>query len=631
MLSNRKTELIQLPLVDGAELPHPERAILVFPGGGTMDFGVLCYRVRGEFRKYKRGEHAAGEIPVDIKSLDRNRIPAIREVIVHISNLLSHDGNRPATANTNALAIRSFFNHCQGIGDFNFLNIIDAKDALMRYSSYLRGRVSDNSFSPNTAALHQRYALAALAAITESDTLQQGIPIIRYDRDAFTPTIPPSGDELGRVLALCTSLFDGFTALCLENQPFPFALKVPRFLGVLDDVLRVTPLARMWCIPPHLRPIRDTLGSWGFDDETGQVSSIDAIAHRYPRRVAAQRAINIARAMMESANSHDRHDSRIRLAFHAHSAFLVLFIANTSMNSAGIRELPWDDNYEVGSERQGFRTIKYRAGAKTISVEIQAIFLPSFKKFLKLRKFILGDRHFQWLFIAKGRSVRQNFKQLDANGSWLDQMYHHVLWWAPDLPRLGVRKLRAAKSDWALRHDSPSVAAVLLQNSEETILRSYAEGSPTIQEDEFAILFDRVKSVVVDAGQDDSGVDIPVGKCRSHGKPVKIERAAVEADCSTPEGCLFCDKYKIHADERDVRKILSCRYCIQQTSHLADDEEHFETIFKPIFSRIKSILDEIEGRLPGVVGKVAMEVEGGDLDPYWARKLEMIIELGLVI
>jgi hypothetical protein len=128
------------------------------------------------------------------------------------------------------------------------------------------------------------------------------------------------------------------------------------------------------------------------------------------------------------------------------------------------------------------------------------------------------------------------------------------------------------------------------------------------------------------------GTDLAVGACASFGAPHPVEgNVPAIPDCRRPEGCLFCDKFRVHADERDTRKLLSCRYCIQQTSHLAASEEQFQRLFNPILGRIQAILDEVDRREAGMVERVRREVEEeGELDPYWAGKLEMLMALELV-
>ncbi|ALX12003.1 hypothetical protein P350_10845 [Burkholderia cepacia JBK9] len=65
---------------------------------------------------------------------------------------------------------------------------------------------------------------------------------------------------------------------------------------------------------------------------------------------------------------------------------------------------------------------------------------------------------------------------------------------------------------------------------------------------------------------------------------------------------------------------------------MARSEEEAKQLIEPIFFRIDGVLDEIRKRDAGLVSRIAQEVEeDGDLDPYWARKLEMLLELGVVL
>lgn len=53
--------------------------------------------------------------------------------------------------------------------------------------------------------------------------------------------------------------------------------------------------------------------------------------------------------------------------------------------------------------------------------------------------------------------------------------------------------------------------------------------------------------------------------------PPLIMTSEVSVNCYTPEGCLFCDKYRIHVDATDIRKSLSCRYCIEKQHILLEE------------------------------------------------------------
>jgi hypothetical protein len=476
--------------------------------------------------------------------------------------------------------------------------------------------------------LMQNAVLGVLRDLLNVDDFHHGVNLLRDDHAATESTQPPSEEDQARVLALCNSLFGGLSALCLQNQPYPYPLPVPQFLGAANDTLWVFP-AKTWCMPPHVLASRESLGRgfWANDYENGRIATVDEVAARYHEQ-QGNRAVEDAHSAMSAANKDPQHIYRRRAAFLAHNAFTVLFLAHTGMNWSALRELPWNETYETGMERQGFRTIKYRAGGKMVSFEIQSVFFPTFKKYLELRTYLLDGVCYDYLFMA-GESLARRVSRL--SGTALDSILLSLRAIDPNIPQIRSRAWRAGKSDWLLRNVDPSTAASILQNTVPTVLRAYAEGSPTTQEDELGQFFADLRGVVIAKGERvENAVERAVGVCTSFGSPHQNGAAPIASDCRRAEGCLFCDKFKIHADERDTRKLLSCRYCIEQTAHLAESEEQFHRLFGPIFERIKLLLEEIERREPRIVARIEHEVQAGELDPFWARKLEMLVDLDLV-
>jgi hypothetical protein len=119
--------------------------------------------------------------------------------------------------------------------------------------------------------------------------------------------------------------------------------------------------------------------------------------------------------------------------------------------------------------------------------------------------------------------------------------------------------------------------------------------------------------------------------CVSFGDPGPAH-GVIKPDCKGPEGCLFCDKFKVHADEKDTRKLFSCRYVLRQTAPMMGSEERLQSLLGPFFERIQTIIAEVAQRDSTMVAKIAAEVDDdGELDPYWARKLEMLMALGVVV
>ncbi|MFM0665843.1 hypothetical protein [Paraburkholderia sediminicola] len=577
---------------------------------------------------------------VDLQSFDRSRLEPVRAVIQCFSEAITSGGIRVTTAGSWANCYRLFMNYAESNGYSDALSEPhQATRAFHSYIEHLRERIRTNTLSPTTARHYQNDAMKVLSSVLGIDTLHQGVDLIQASVRDIRNTEPPSDDQKGKVLALCHALFEGMSTLCLESQPYPFGLTVPRFVGTLNDVLWIVP-ARQWCMPPHRLAVRESLGTplWAFDFETGTVSPAEKIEHRYSAKDLAKRAVKDAKAAIVRANGTVRNVFRINAAFTAHNAFVFLFLLNTGMSWGSIAELPWDEDYEIGVERQGFRTIKYRAAGRIVSFEIQGVFLPAFKKFLALRKYLLDGRKFASLFLNRPLSARENsmefeLERLPDSGLWVWKTYGTLLNIYPDLPVLGSRKFRVGKTDFFLRKkEDPVIVARVMQNSVKTVLASYSAGSPKVQEDEFAMFFDGLQAAVIAKDEKiENGVEIPAGNCSARGSPHQPRNAPISSDCRTPEGCLFCDKYKVHADERDIRKLASCRYCIERTAHLADSQEQFQELFGLILDRIQELLDEIDRRSPDLVARILREVDAGELDPYWSGKLEMLFNLELAV
>lgn len=102
-------------------------------------------------------------------------------------------------------------------------------------------------------------------------------------------------------------------------------------------------------------------------------------------------------------------------------------------------------------------------------------------------------------------------------------------------------------------------------------------------------------------------------------------------DCKGPEGCLFCDKLKVHADEQDTRKTVELPLLPATDVAVGSQRGTIPDAFGSIFDRIHEILAEIDQREAGMVERIRRQVEEmGELDTYWASKLEMLIELEVV-
>ncbi len=628
---DRPAYVLDLPLPEDTELLRPEQTIVRFAHSRTIDVGALCYLKREESSRGKRRTDRG--LRVVYASRVSSRVTAVRKLVRLISDQVL-EGVTPETLRDR---YSRFIPFMRWADESNFVTVLEnrgtARKAFAAYVAHLRDRVARNDgLTNNAGARQQDCVLVVLEDLLGIEDLARGLNLLRTNHRSTKSTTPPDEAAQGRVLDLCTSLFNGICTLTLEKATYPHRLVMPPITGLPEDTLWVQPTTQWFKTPAILLERHGKwTPSWGYDFANGRVATLDELRAQGALKSDAIRrtAIRNACAQIAAANADLNHPHRRALAGVGMNSFLMLFLAQTGMNWAQLRALPWSDDFVVESSRQAFRTIKARAGGKTVAFELPIAFMPFFRKFLELRQFRLQGRECEFLFFVSGTRGTGDLVQMGYHVSSVYKTFQRM---DPGLPRVLPREWRAAKSDWLVRNTDPATAALVLQNTEKTVLRSYAEGSETVAMEEMGAFLDGVSATVVDrSAQLPDSTSRAVGKCVKYGEPVAQEGAAIEPDCRGPEGCLFCDKFKLHADEVDTRKLLSCRYCIQQTTSAMGTEERFQQRVSPVIKRIDTLLAEISTRDAAMVETIAKEVEQeGKLSPYWAAKLEMLMELGLV-
>lgn len=638
-LSKRPTVIYDLPLPKGTIILRPESVILRFPHGKTVDIGAICYLRREpapitasqNVRKQSEGRR------VDLKSLTEERTEQVRLLIFHISDELMNSGRRTETVRSNTARFLAFMSWADENGYHNILDCGEtARPAIQVYAMHIRERVTTNAISITSGYSQQRAVFGLLERFLEAENLTRGINLLRKNPAAIEVTVPPCEDAQAKVLSLCDALFDGLSSLVLEVKSYPYALVLPKHLDYPNNTLWIFPTTS-WFMSPQMLIGRED--RWrqnsGYNYREGRLSTLDEIrtmkSHLNDDGLNISEYIRSAKHQLQTANNNPRHTQRRHLGMVALNTFILMFLAQTGMNWAQVVNLTWEDEYDFSATHQVFRTIKWRAQGRTVSFELPVAFMPKFKHYLELRKYLLDGRPCNWLFFKLGTKGAGEPEQIKTGTLATYRTLQRI---DPKLPVVKSREWRAAKSDWLIRNADPSTAALVLQNSEKTVLASYAAGSETSHVEELSKFFDKVSETVVEKGKDIEGsVRRAIGICTAYESPrLSIEWAPVQPDCKRQEGCLFCDNFRVHADEEDARKLISCRYCLQQTASLAGSQESFQAMLSPIFNRIESILADVSRRDEALVIRVTKEVEEeGELDPYWARKFEMLIELGVIV
>ena len=584
-LSERPTIVLNLPLPDDVDIIHPENIILRFTSDTSHDIGSICYTQRSKKSSTNNSATSKALRLVNLDSYNESRRQTVRDLIKYCSNTIGSAAYRPLSISSGIYNLLVFlFWADENEFEFAFSGRDQSRLALQSYIDYLGERVNHGKIKNKSAAMVQMSLIKVMSEVMCDDRLSQGMRLLQIIKNSTNSTEPPDEESQGKVLALCDCLFTGLSDLVLNNKQYPYPLNMPGFIGAENDVLWVFPNQK-WCMPPHELKRRESLkkGYWHIDFKNGRLARAHEVADRYivnsrkntPIQVA-ERNSKLTENFLNKANSNSRDKHRIQAAQTAHNSFLVMFLANTGANWPTIQQLEWDNDFDVGAEHQGFRTIKYRASGRAISFEIQTVFLSVFKQFLKLRDYLLNGYSYNYLFFTINN---KNLPVSRLSTKFLTTIMKSLKRIEPSLPMIMSKQWRAGKSDWLLRNTDPSTAAIVLQNTEETILRAYAEGSSTTHFEEMGTFLEVMQNTVLKPGDNVDTKESAVGGCVNYENPHQITETAVGSDCHTPEGCLFCDKYRVHADEKDVRKLISCRYCLRHTVRLVNNEEQRRRFF----------------------------------------------------
>ena len=479
----------------------------------------------------------------------------------------------------------------------------------------------------NSASMRQQILIAAGRAIygDQYGDLFKSVRILRRSSAAIKVTEKPDDEIARRSYKIYNDVFEQLSDFVLDIEPFPKRINLEHgYFSFFPTTLR-------FAGPSNLMR-KKILGSQYlcYDYSNGTIRPLDEIIKslKYSSPAEASQCRQRALKLIEKANRDPYHRHRQNAAQFAFNAFIMMFSANTGTNLGQIVSFPWTGEYETGKQIQGFKSIKYRAHNREVTFHIANNFLPVFKKFLLLRSYILksfGITDFEYLFFSVGKGSIRKLDPAMSTG------FHNKLRNYFDFNhKVTMRMWRAYKSDYVIRKCNIKIASDLLQNSPETVIQHYAEGSEYEAEQELTKFFSEYKNTLLISASL-SSTPVAAGQCLQL-DPVAIPYAPIKPDCSVQEGCLFCDKYRVHADETDYRKLLSFRYVSEKTKTLAQDEEHYQNLILPAIEKIDQLLRLIldSSVLSNDTAKsIRKDVyENEKLDIYWQKKLDLLDDFG---
>ncbi|WEX14242.1 hypothetical protein P2T68_27045 [Pseudomonas sp. G11] len=600
----------------------------------TLDVSSFCYKKRAHSPRGKIGDL------VDPASLDIRRLKIATFVIEHIR------GQNFETARLHKQRFSLFLdwvdsNH----SDIKLDDKSDMKLAYVGYTAYLLQRqnsapANNDRLSASVATNYQKGACKLISLATGEDqrVIKQWATKLRKSKPGIVRAGMRSSSEQDICFAAHINFLDEVHRVIVNNENFPLVLtpQLGNTYYLYDEIgfrkphnlrLMYTALRKHPTLPPVDILIE---GNEELNSLTGKQKSA---------------TYAILEGKILDSNSNNRNAYRVRkLVVMAITAGLMSFIAATSGNLSVVAGIKPDDFKPIpGSKGKRLIGLKGRANGKLISPEFGAQYSSTYNKILALRQWLLGTEDSPLLFPFLRRSGQYgqvNATHIQSYKKLLNKLMPAVAWIKPTDYRKNVsyQYLKMSGGDTLL-------TAQKLGNTVGTIESHY--GRPSLEDfaEEFSKFFDSMQNAAIKRGrtqdripvrilEDDSqSVKIPGGSCTSAlavpTPATGFTSLSPAPACREPEYCVFCKYYAIHADETDLKRLLSIKLLIGVSQSHYDPDRWTEQLY-PLQYRIDEVIAAVTEKISDIslVSKIQDEVESGDLDPFWASHLDTLVYMG---
>lgn len=539
----------------------------------------------------------------DPASKSKVRMEALPKVLESLSKHFSFKGLRPRSVRERLLTLGRFLNWADdpshnGVYEAVLSDPKVALKALKAHHSRLRKRLQSHQISSSTAGLADQMAIALLSEIHNRVYANDIEPLqARKGQGTKAPHLEHVA-QMGQVLQ---AVFDSAARLVLDPDAGP-DIGTTRRLKVGD----------------------------GEEDWV-------ALDERY---------------------------SRLKLAELTCMAYAGLAFMDSGANWAVLQSYEEPEDLEdqlADPDRINLtqKAIKFRAGGKPVEVHLSAQTVTRIRTFMQVRQALVdgvaqgtecGVGDIAPLFVQGrfgnssryadptdvGPLHREFLQALRRRIKALGTKKRRV-----KLPLVTLRQLRAYKQQDLVRRASVAIAAKVMGHSVQTAIEAYCKVQEATKHGEMTEYLTALQKTVLEASKAAPGgrviplTAIPVGACADHGHPSALPTASassatppVQPDCSKTQGCFFCDKYRLHAEEADIKKLLSCRRVLSPIASMAHDSLAAHNVYQAVADRVDSLLSELQRRAPQAFEAARIDVmERGNLTPYFARKVS---QLGLL-
>lgn len=618
----------------GREFIRPERILLDLKGSSRakpIDIGSWCYTVR-ETRGTADTRQEIRPKRVDIASL----LPSRRELVRSIADWIYVSGNRDET-------IHSTIRNIHFILDW-----ADENNASNAFESAERARVAYAEFTDhliylmlvkerigvNTASRHQKVfkLLAKIMFASEASYITASAQAIVEQKTALAA---PSQADVSRFISFLVPFARSLRQAVME-QDFPFHVDCG------GDAAMIVPTNAK----PVFSPYASIYGGY-YDTENYRAYSYTEhldYCEKAGKKPESQSHYSRFEGNLESAN--DKYSLyRLSWAQKVIRAYANIVQMLTGMNSGQLVSLEFEGAFEVADYRvkKELVEVKFRANGRKVAYAIGGNHgLKVLREYLEFRKWHLGDRECEWLFfcdLGRGGLVDPVPLRSDFQARLYIQL--RGKFFPASIKNISPGAARKNKSIVMRQLGIPSAAvAGALNHSEETGRAHYSLPSIDVMESELGNYWDAVMQSVsainIASPEEEGDYDIVSGHCKDKGIPVvAVDEPSIDPACNKQYGCLYCANYVLHADEEDIRKLLSLKYVVSAVRDMAVEYRRADELFKGLCLRVGGLLERLSVEYPAMeepIKRIEKEVfDLGILTPFWEARMARYEELGVVL
>lgn len=587
--------LAKLPFPLTGDMPEiyaPQRTVLVVPSGAHCLVFLWCYLERKTY---------GPRYVFNPGSLSLQRMKDMPTAIDRLSRKFRFDRTSSRTVQSLLMTLSLFLNLLDAREPGNYSSVLSDGDlalrALQTFHTHLRQRMQSNGTHTRiSAAVAGQYEANVIRMMTTIHGRQYANEIEPIRTVAGEGVKAPKSEDVAALLA------------CVQ--------------GVFDSVVRVVQQSPK--LTANQNQSQKPVGNLTWQSE-GREACVPI-----PKGTSYERLMELGCM-----------------------AFAALCGGDSGANLAQIQayEEPEDLQEQLAiPERLNVRqkVIKLRAGGKAVPVHLTSVTVTRLTTYLGLREALrlrLGCADVTSMFVRGVYGSPGNQKPTPVAIAPLSRTFTSDLRsrfrsMGIELPNVTMQELREYKQGDVSRKNSPMVAADMMGHSVATAIRKYSKIAEAESRSEMAPFLASLTQVVLKPHE---GVEdrrekvvpitaIPTGACESHGNPKPLaDNSLVKLDCQKTEGCFFCDKYRVHADETDTVKLMSCRRVLQSLTTGTGGAGVAQRVYAVVVARIDALLKEVERINPGAYRKAkdAVVVQGL-LSRYWAVKLQQLHMLGLI-